>query len=341
MVSRNAKRLADSLGPLQVDYAQQVGSSMKGCFYCPILFEDVYRLSELCWGHAVPDALGGKSTGVPQLARVDSFFGSVFEGDCKRHATAQTTTHLEALINKQKFGELQPTILWNERVFRPIPLKTIPSQSTGLPGYLEIHLDGRPSQFFGLKGDLKVDEKMALTTNNFEVLIEQDSRAAHAGMALHSAHLTMFKLRGYSYALSTSGRYFGGEVLGRFFRDSRGDHGVGKKRAVQFATEFKNFWRPVRFEQGVESSVDDRLMLLCFDVEDRAWAIGVFIQASTGRVLVLVPTMHCADSAAKAINFKRKGAKNLVVRRLRLREDQTAFEINPESTTLEWPDASL
>jgi len=62
---------------------------------------------------------------------------------------------------------------------------------------------------------------------------------------LKAAHLTMFQMLGYRYALSAGGYFLGRDVLGEFFIKNRGQTKADILANVQsYFREFANMMRP-------------------------------------------------------------------------------------------------
>ncbi len=335
MAKSNADRLADALPKFRTDYESNVGR-LNGVFHCPILYETVTNLGELCWGHVVPEALGGGTMGVPQLSSVDSFFGSVFESGCVDHEKVRSHDTLDILTDPSLRKRLKPKVNVDGEPHTPIPLERMPESLPGTNLLYEIEHSGGTS-LFGLKGPAEFSWDNGQEHPKFEIVVERDARSAHAGMALHSAHLTLFRLLGYSYAYGTGGRYLGNDILGTFYRECRGKHKEGSRRADDFLQENSAWFRPVQTNGQSIGTVSDRELLVFVDMNKKPWALGVVVQPRTGRIMVIVPTMESGDAVETALKFQESPFAWLSYQHARLIPNGSAFEISPEIKRVRWP----
>ena len=340
MGSSNSNRIEDWIPKLRRDYEATVGE-LDGIFHCPILFEDIQDRRELCWGHVVPESLGGKTLGVPQTAKVDNFFGAVFEGECNRFARAKLNHRVDILRDPELFKGVNPKVLVDGEERIPIPLRRIPERPPGTNLFIEIESDDQAPKLFGLKGECDFQWSSDENIPKFEIAIEVDGRVGHSGMAFHSAHLTLFRLLGYSYACGTGGTYFGKDILGAFYRDCDGNHRVGKQRSRQFLIENASLWRPVVKLGDSLGTVEDNRMLFLVDSKGATWAFGVIVQPITGRILVVVPTMHTADAVAVGLDFIKSPFKTIAFRDAFFNCEKQSFEVSKQIYQTSWPEIDI
>ena len=268
----NKKKLATAVEEFRRQHEDQFGP-IGGVFRCPILFDDAQRMDQLCWGHVIPDCIGGKDIGVPQFRSVDAFFGSVFEGKCLEYENAKTHSKYELLVDAKLHSTIGPKIFVNGEPHEPLFLKEMPEKLPGTNLLLELQQEGKPNSLFGLKGESGFEYSEELGIPKFEVRVENDYRPAHAGMALHSAHLTLFRLLGYRYAYSPGGQFLGKQVLGGFYQSCDGVHRKGREQADRFLWEHSAFWRPVLSKGETTGTVEDRWMLVFVDSQKKAMGI--------------------------------------------------------------------
>ena len=335
MAKSNAERLADALRKVRIDYESNVGR-LNGVFHCPILYETVTNRDELCWGHVVTEKLGGGTRGVPQLSSVDSFFGSVFESGCVDHEKLRLHDTLDILTKPSLRKRLNPRVNVDGVPHVPIPLERMPDSQPGTNLLYEIEHSGSTS-LFGLKGRAEFSLAEGQGNPEFEIVVEKDARSAHAGMALHTAHLTLFYLLGYSYAYGTGGRFFGNDILGTFYRECHGRPKEGSRRADAFLKKNSAWFRPVQTNGRSIGTVSDRELLVLLDMNKEPWALGVFLQPRTGRILVVVPTMESGDAIATALKFQEAPFAWLSYQHARLNPNSSGFEVSPAIKRVRWP----
>ena len=179
---------------LRSDYREVTEKSFSH-FYCPILFQD--QDAELCRAHIVnlafPDSCKKWTV---QRADVDSFYGSAFESDfvdfqySSKHLTDDAITRL---LSKK----LRPTVYIGEKkVNHFIASGPVPAH------YTELHVNGPDGP---VRLGLKIRPDETLSTAEWRIAIEKDVRLAALVSMLKAAHLTLFEMLGYRYALSAGG----------------------------------------------------------------------------------------------------------------------------------------
>jgi hypothetical protein len=198
--------LARRLEELKRDHQVVTGKPFEH-FTCPLLFRD--EPAPLCRGHIVPEAFGPGPWTV-QRADVDSFFGSLFEAQFAdmRHRDATPDV---ALSDKTLARTLRPRFEVDGRVIEHYPTSgPVPSHHSSITLVTPLG-----PKTFGLK--IPPDELASLKVGRWQTVIEHDMRLSAFVSLLKAAHLTLFERTGYGYALSPSGRFLGGEVLGAFY----------------------------------------------------------------------------------------------------------------------------
>ena len=198
-------------------------------FYCPITFQFV-PAEKVCKGHLIPEKLGGQDT-IPQFADVDNFFGATVEASCTVFDKAQGLSEYEILADKLLAQEIRPVLHVNGQqpsyFHTDRPVEGMPTISVNF---------GDRECLFGAKLSLDECEEL-LKQGPLRIWVEahKDFSIPFIGMLLHSAHLTMFEMLGYSYALrEEAGVRFGREILGDFYAKSDGNHAEGRRLAASF-----------------------------------------------------------------------------------------------------------
>ena len=207
-----AKNIQSRLAQLRADYNQLRGSPFS-YFYCPILFKD--EDVPLCEGHIINRAFPNSARNwVVQRQDVDNFYGSMFESD---FATVQYRGEQilgNAITDKELSKKFEPKILLDdEPVDFYFARGNVPKQFTRL----EFDNDGKVVQ---LAIKMRPEEFMEKLGQKWEIAVEKDIRISAVVSLIKSAHLTLFSLLGYNYALSTAGYYVGKDILGKFFQQN-------------------------------------------------------------------------------------------------------------------------
>lgn len=326
--------LADRLSLLRKDFASVAGSQFEH-FYCPILFVD--EPVELCQAHVVSRAFRGAARRwTVQRADVDAFFGGYFEGDFTILQERGQHSVLDILSDNALSRRLRPQILVDgEAIPHFRPKGAIPQQFTEL----EVSRPGRRSIPLALK--LHPSDALARRTSTWEVSVKQDLRLAALPSLLRSAHLTLFDLVGYGFALTAGGWFLGNDVLGRFYRQNRGrgKHEV-LERAKGHFPQFVNLVRPItKAPRTLRGTVSDRFLFLLYqsDGAHTPWAFLVFVR--TGRHMhgVIVPLMQNPGSAAFAVSFLKNPLVELWARAAYFRGDE--WEVSTTPQPIKWPTA--
>ena len=191
---------------LQADYQEVVGRPFNH-FYCPILFQD--KDVCLCKAHIVNQAFHNSSKAwTVQRKDVDSFFGSNFEADFVALQYARTRSPAEIFAQKDLHKKFDPKIVMDgKQVDYFIATGQIPKQFTAI----EFEQEGRPVLKIGLKISPKA--VVASVNSKWALDISKDMRIAAMVSLIKSAHLTLFEMLGYRYALSSGGEFVGRQIL--------------------------------------------------------------------------------------------------------------------------------
>jgi hypothetical protein len=188
---------------------------------------------------------------------------------------------------------------------------------------------------------LEPSEALALADARWEVSVEHDVRLATLVALLKAAHLTLFELVGYRYALSAGGRFLGWDALGRFYLDHRGrSRQEALDAAMGHFSEFVNLVRPMlEAPDWLAGTVNDGHVYLCTG-SPVAWAILVFIKAGVQLHAVLVPVLEDAEAAGRLVRFLREEGPVRFEARLG-KFDGSCWEVSKTPRIIEWPAARL
>ena len=197
-------------------------------FLCPILLEESPQV-ELIDGHILPQALRTASRAtVLQRKDVDNFFGSKIEPALIEFVNSVTLTKSEFLeradginIVSENAGPLE-LFVPNRKSTPPFPkigLKDSKGNVIGSP-----HVKGSLDALGGSSGTAEVRGRMSFHKPSID------------GAILKSAHLALFRLAGYRWALSPAGQYTS-DPLRRFVR-SDGEEKDAEAAFAGFANAF-------------------------------------------------------------------------------------------------------
>ena len=185
-------------------------------FFCPILYRD--EDTELCKAHLVNQSFSDSERAwTVQRKDVDAFYGSLFESEfslIQEKDRFQVGDNVTGIISNRHLGRhLMPKFTRNGEVVghysvqnghvpdNHSPVTVIGPEGTGVQVALKTPLD-----------TLKDSHN-----DKWEINIDKDLSLASLVSLLKAAHLILFHLLGYRYALSASGCFIGKTVLGDFF----------------------------------------------------------------------------------------------------------------------------
>lgn len=317
------------LEELSNDYVDAVGANFR-YFFCPLLLKD--ELVPLCQAHIVNQAFPNASRRwTVQRADLDNFYGAFFEADFVD--LKEEGSNLEVSIANGFAGRLRPEISYRgQKVQFYVPNSKVPSKHSEV-------LFESPSGSVRLA--LKIDPKTLADTRqeDWQISIEKDCRLAALVSLIKAAHLTLFEMLGYRYALSAGGLFVGNEILGKFFSANQG---CGKEEILQNArihfAEFVNLVRPVMVPNTtIEDTVNDRIVYICEG--SCRWAFLVFIRTAGTAHAVIVPQMESPDAAARFVSFLKERGSKFQARRCYF--DGDAYQAEPATKAFDWPEVTL
>ncbi len=318
---------------LRTDFESAVGHPFEH-FYCPILFRD--ESVSLCQAHVVNEAFSGSAKiWTVQREDVDNFFGSRFESEFVLLQERGKHTLEEILADKTLSKKLKPKIVVGEQevpYYRPTG--PVPEHHTEL--FLEV--EGRPKIPFALK--LSQNEALATLEQGWGIKFDPDVRLAALVSLLKAAHLTMFALLGYVYALSAGGYFLGSNILGKFFLANRGK----RKPAVldyakEYFSEFQNLVRPFAVAPpGLDGTISDGMLYLCTD-GSKPWGFIVLVRTGADMHGVLIPMIEDDTSAARYFSFLHAPPREFQAKLTKFAGDH--WEISPNYQTVNWPEANF
>lgn len=322
-------KVKTKLETLNADFKSVTGRPFAH-FYCPILFRD--ERTTLIQAHIVNEAFSNSSRRwTIQRRDVDNFFGTLFEADFTVLQERGKHEPIDIISDKVLSRKLKPKIFADGRLVEHYrPDGKIPESHSKITiqkeGYPEVHLA------------FKVNPSEMLRTFDarWEIGIRRDLRLSAFVSLLKTAHLTLFELVGYHYALSSGGLFMGRDVLGKFFDQARNlDRSAILKAAVTHFAEFVNLMRPMlKAPPELKGTISDGLLYLCTGTP-KPWAIMVLVRTGDKMHAVLVPVLEDAESAARFANFLRTSPPRFEIRLARYTNGE--WQITPDTRTVEWP----
>jgi len=328
-----SEKIQSRLEKLRANYSQLRGSPFS-YFYCPVLFKD--ENVPLCEGHVINLAFPNSARNwVVQRQDVDNFYGSMFESDFAiiKHKGEQILAR--AIIDKEISKKFEPKMLLDGKpVDYYIARGNVPKEFTRI----EFDNSGKIVQ---LAVKMRPEEFMQKLGQKWEIAVEKDIRISAMVSLIKSAHLTLFSLLSYDYALSTAGYFVGNDILGKFFQQN-----IGKTKsdvlanAYPFFREFAAMVRPIQSSGlDVQGTITDNLMLICQEKMGHPWAFIVFVRISQSLHAVLIPTFGHSDSVAKFLGFLSDEKESITANYARF--DQDHWSLDKASITLVWPKTGI
>lgn len=210
-----------------------------------------------------------------------------------------------------------------------------------VPDHFTEAIIGGPKGAIRLGLKIHPDHAPAAMSKGCEILIEKDIRLPALVALLKAAHLTLFDMLGYRYALSAGGSFLGWTVLGDFFLQNRDlSKADVLKNASSHFRKFANMVRPVLPPATtVQDTVTDRFLFVCQCEAQPPWALIVFIRTSNLLHAVVVPVFEVPSAAARFVTFLRGEGGPIEVNRCRFEGDKWLAAKQPE--TLMWPKAEF
>lgn len=320
----------DKLKKLRADYERVVGESFE-TFFCPILYRD--ENVHLCRAHVINESFRKSHRAwTIQRSDVDSFFGSVFEADFLALQERGRHNPVDVLGDRRLSRQLQPSIsVEDDEVEHYIPTGPVPDGHSRVTletseGTIEMALKIQPNELL---------DRAAL---QWDIRINKDVRLPALVSLLKAAHLTLFSLLGYSYALSAGGYFLGRTVLGDFFE---AHHGTPRAMVLDagdahFPT-FVNMVRPI-LDGGdhlLGTLSDGRFY---FVGAQEPWAMLIIIRTNDVRHAVLVPVLESPEAPSHFLNFLQSRASELVTRLATWKGDH--FAVASRTDRFQWPAAN-
>lgn len=324
--------VASKLEKLRVDYNQVKGHPFS-YFYCPILFTD--EETPLCQAHIVNKAFRDSPRAwTIQRQDVDNFFGSNFEADftalqCK----IENWSPYDIIRDKTLSNKLKPRILVDNK-----DIDSFVAQGNTPKNYTRIEIENTQRV-------LKMSPEDVITNKeqNWEIEINKDVRISALVSLIKAAHLTLFEMLGYRYALSVGGYFVGRQILGEFFVQNRkqAPRAVIIENAHSFFRKFVHMVRPIQVcKIDFQGTITDNQLLVCKESSGTIWARIVFIRTSQQLHAVMIPDFNQPNAVVKFNDFLNNNTTTIQVNLCRVEPQQDRWAImenRGNSFQLTWP----
>jgi len=183
------------------------------------------------------------------------------------------------------------------------------------------------------------DEMLAQIDSNWEIDISRDLRLPALVSLIKSAHLTLFNILGYEYALSAGGYFVGHDILGLFYEQNKSESKQNVlKNALPFFRPFLHMVRPVPHDSiEVQGTISDNHLLACKDSQNNIWALVVFIRTDQRLHSVLIPVFESTDAIPRFLNFLENTNETIDANYCIYAKDK--WDISTKTVKLVWPKA--
>jgi hypothetical protein len=323
------------LEELRADYADCCGEPFKH-FFCPILAVD--EESDLQKGHIVNEAFARSSRAwVVQRRDVDSFFGTHFEADFETIQYRDRKSTLEILSSPKIGRSFKLRILRNGKsILYTTRQGDLPKVFT--PLLLE---DQGKTVSIGIK--LSTDEILATAGEKWQFDMFKDFRVSAFVTLIKSAHLTLFHMLGYRYAVSAAGTFVGHDILGQFYLNNlNSTRDVVQANARSYFRNFQHMMRPiVSSEVNFKGTVTDQVLFICVGTSGRRWGKIVFVKTAHLFHAVLIPVFDDVESVPTFLDFLSNDNEYINVETAQFDPKRKCWLANPNRTRICWPKTGI
>ena len=293
--------IQERLAQLRDDYARVAQTPFKH-FFCPILWTD--EAVALCMGHVVNKAFSNKW--VVQREDIDNFYGSTVEAD------------FQAALECKCKGQSLDEVISDPNLRKKANLRlTCDDENVGLyfynkhksPNHSRAQYETASGELVDLAYKMSRDDSVAARNKQWAFHGSRDDAPAAAASLIKAAHLTMFYLFEYRYALSAAGRYVGHNILGGFYRQNREKPlKEAKEAAKTYFSEFTNIVAPLgNAGHLMEGTVNDNRVFFYFQGSSgEPFGMGVIVKTNELLWVVLIPFVcENGDGIAAYLDFLR------------------------------------
>ena len=318
------------LESLRIDYESVTGRSWEH-FFCPILYTD--EKAELSRGHVINQKFSNSDRSwIPQRTHVDSFFGRCFEADFLAIDKKIGRSPFQIFSDKDLRRLFNPKFLLNgEEIDNYLPQPSNPVPENHLEVTLEAEGQSAPAI---LKPN--ASQRLAAKIGRSQIDVDKNVRIHALVPLLKAAHLTLFHIMGYEYALSPAGRFVGRSLLGDFYFKAQHSHPTDVvELAIQHFHNYRNMVQvAVPGSYWFKGTLTDRRLNLCVN-EDRPWAYQTFVRTGKNMYLVMLPILENSQSSDAFDAFLQSPETAIDCRPVRL--DSTGLTSVGKPHTMHWP----
>jgi hypothetical protein len=174
--------------------------------------------------------------------------------------------------------------------------------------------------------------------------VDWDCTAPATASLIKAAHLTLFCLIGYSYALSAAGEYVGHQILRQFYLQNCGKSGKQVKQAAKtYFSQFVNMITPIHGATDLMKGTiaDNRLHLFCGS-SGNPYGMGVLIRMNERLFEVLVPALPGdSDRVATYLDFLGNDNESVAFEVCYFNTGSGRCEFSGERGQRTWPKSGL
>jgi hypothetical protein len=275
-------------------------------FFCPILCVD--EETDLMKGHIINQALpleeGDIRGWTIQRKDVDNFYGTI-EADY-------------VLIQYSDDELFEKTLFQGEYQFKPnltlrgkdIGYYVVDEKNSRIPDnftLMEFHERENVINTVIKMPPTEVEQHLGQDLWAFN--LDKDISIEVTVSLIKAAHLTLFALFGYGYALSAAGFFIGYDILGKFFKDNK-KHINSRKLIIENAKDFfkecKHLAAPVdNTIFNFRGTLNDKMFLMCRGYDKQYWGIIIFIKTFKKLHGVLLPLFSTGETINKYLKFTK------------------------------------
>jgi hypothetical protein len=236
---------------------------------------------------------------------------------------------VDVLRDRRLSRQLRPSFsVEGDEVEHYVPTGPVPD------GHSRVFLETSEGTFdMALK--MQPNELLDRAALHWEIRIDKDLRLPALVSLLKAAHLTLFSLLGYSYALSAGGYFLGRTILGDFF-----DAHHGTPRTMVLHAGEAHFLPFVSMVRPILGGADHLLGTVSdgrfyFVGAQEPWAMLVIVRTSDIRHAILAPLFESSEAPSHFLDFLQSPATELVTRLATWKRDH--FEVASQTDRFEWP----
>lgn len=321
--------IATRVEVLRSDFEEVTGAPFEH-FYCPILYRD--EPVELCKAHIVNRVLEGVPRAwTVQRKDVDNHFGSKFESGFTALADYEDIMAQGGLTGKRLPSQFKTRVLAGSEEISYFSARRPPG-----PEFTALRVSDKHPWIFLKRTPEEVDR---LRDDPWCIETTADLSVSVAVTAIKSAHLTLFGLLGYAYALSCGGRLVGAEVLGSLLRETVScSLREAEERARTILREWAHVVRPMKGGAwGVGGTIRDGSLLIAWTGSGNPWGAIVRVAFQDNDFAVLLPCSWRVDEMVTYLDFMRNGHEEIRVKVGELDPERGQLGVSERDFPLRWP----